>query len=151
MTPRFIQALRVMTHVTATLFLWDHVAVESRIFSVTLGLSSPFASVSASKKITFLPFHFYSLSEKNCYRVPTSLEMSGRFPVFRKSLEMSGNVWKCLYFMMLEIFVSGNVWILTPVPLPNFLCGTWYLFFVFLSRTNSMTQSMVRLLIWWQA
>ena len=33
---------------------------------------------------------------------------------------MSGNVWKCLYFMMLEIFVSGNVWILTSVPLPNF-------------------------------
>ena len=49
--------------------------------------------------------------------------MSGRFPVFRKSLEMSGNVWKCLYFMMLEIFVSGNVWILTPVPLPNFHVG----------------------------
>ena len=56
-------------------------------------------------------------------RVPTSLEMSGRFPVFRKSLEMSGNVWKCLYFTMLEIFVSGNVWILTPVPLPNFYGG----------------------------
>ena len=36
---------------------------------------------------------------------------------------MSGNVWKCLYFMMLEIIVSGNVWILTPVPLPNFHVG----------------------------